>query len=281
MGIILNMDNIKSSADAYKKNQETYNHASDEIWQRVVYDNIHGGYEFANISGTSILDKLNKVVNLSRKSLLDIGCGSGDGSIYLAENFDCNVCGVDSNHLQILNAQNKVNQRNSPLTERVNFRVNDFSNTLANLEQYDVAISVDSFSLLVDLDRALLNLSQVLKLDGKFIIADVFGGPNVDQSILDFAWQEDGMVNLSSAEIFCEKVQQSSQMRITEREDKTDLAKVVFTKILNAATKLISDPECNIPNRTITGWVELAEIYLDAFDTYKLTYFWICGQRIA
>jgi cyclopropane fatty-acyl-phospholipid synthase-like methyltransferase len=101
------------------------------------------------------------------RSVLDIGCGSGDNALFFAqEGFD--VWGIDSSSLAIQKAQEKSQQRGLP----VHFQVLN-ALELAKLNRtFDTVTDSGLFHTLSDEDRPLFvkNLAAVLSPNGTYFM---------------------------------------------------------------------------------------------------------------
>ncbi len=95
------------------------------------------------------------------KKLLDVACGTGMGSIYLAENFGCEVTGIDVSHSKIKIARKLAEDRGVD----VEFMVGDAHNLPFRDESFDIVISECTLCLL-DRERAIEEMIRVTGRNG-------------------------------------------------------------------------------------------------------------------
>jgi ubiquinone/menaquinone biosynthesis C-methylase UbiE len=108
--------------------------------------------------------------NLQNKRLLEIGCGNGIQSVYIANKFQPEeTIGIDLNEDNITLAQNLENNGSNVI-----FHVDD-AHKLEKIEDdsIDVIICIESAFHYPDKDQFLTQVNRVLKEDGEFLIADI------------------------------------------------------------------------------------------------------------
>src|SRR3989338_5472207 len=106
--------------------------------------------------------------------ILDVGCGIGGSSIYLAKNLKANVTGITISPIQIEMAYKNA------LKEKVNidFKLMDAEDM--NLKkEFDIIWSVEALSHLNDQKTFFKNASKLLLKNGKFAIIDWFKKENL------------------------------------------------------------------------------------------------------
>lgn len=102
--------------------------------------------------------------------ILDVGCGVGFGSFFLAHKTDCQVKGISLSEKEVKLA-NEVSKKKG-LQEQVVFKMQSFDEPLS--AQYDVMIAVESIKHSLNLENSLQNLLSGLKVGGKLIIVEDF-----------------------------------------------------------------------------------------------------------
>ena len=101
------------------------------------------------------------------KKALDVGCGTGTISLYLA-NRGLSVDGVDISKLAIKSA--KKNSDNFNLSRKTNFVIKDIQKGEIN-GSYDLIVISEVLEHLKNDNKVLLNLIKLLKKNGKIIIS--------------------------------------------------------------------------------------------------------------
>jgi ubiquinone/menaquinone biosynthesis C-methylase UbiE len=97
------------------------------------------------------------------KRVLEIGCGVGFVSSYLAENYDMEVYGTDYDSEQIQLA-NKL----QPKLERLYYQVEDATKLSFNDSSIDLVISQNVFHHIPDWEKTIKEISRVLTPGGYF-----------------------------------------------------------------------------------------------------------------
>ena len=113
---------------------------------------------------------LSKTECLSKKTILEIGCGNGIQSMYVSDNFKPHtVIGIDLNPDNI-----KIAKENSIGKNNLHFYVDD-AHKLDQIadNSIDVAICIESAFHYPQKELFLKQIERVLKPQGKFIIADI------------------------------------------------------------------------------------------------------------
>ncbi len=108
--------------------------------------------------------------SVRRKKVLDVACGAGDISIALAQK-GVTCTGIDFSENLIQQAKNKAAQ----LRLKINFIVGDVRNLNGELGNFDlvvVALLFPHFSSLKDIKKTIKNIAQVIKPQGRLIIAE-------------------------------------------------------------------------------------------------------------
>jgi len=101
-------------------------------------------------------------------SILDAGCGTGQTSAYIAENYGCQVTAIDSNQLMIEKARTRFHNLNLSIETIVeNTESLPFPNNY-----FDIVLS-ESVIIFTELSRTLQEFNRVLKPNGKLIAIEM------------------------------------------------------------------------------------------------------------
>lgn len=122
--------------------------------------------------GLKATDMLLKRTNLTKNSrLLDVGCGAGHTSAYIAKNYHCLVTGVDISS----DALARVNSfyQNEPYFDRMSFEVADASNLPYSDGYFDVVLCESVLLFIADVDAALTEMARVVKPGGFLALNEV------------------------------------------------------------------------------------------------------------
>lgn len=147
-------------------NEIFYKFAKSPTWQKVcqqVFDQCLGQYSFTPASQINFLaEKLNIT---SQSHVLDLGCGVGGLSCYLAKVSGCQVKGVDASPMAIKIANEQAMLQG--LAERVSFEVGILPELPYEDRSFDAVISVDSVYGIPDKDQLFHRCYQTLKKGGR------------------------------------------------------------------------------------------------------------------
>lgn len=100
---------------------------------------------------------------------LDLGCGVGGTSLFLAESTDANLHGLTLSPLQAKNAAHRASELQ--LQDRCSFFVADFE-TLPTTRVYDAAFAIEAFAHCSDPLRFFKQVSECLRPGAVLIIVD-------------------------------------------------------------------------------------------------------------
>ncbi len=104
-------------------------------------------------------------------ALLDIACGSGGPTLFMAERSGCSVTGVDLHESGIAQARRQAQERG--LSARARFEVADGSGTLPFADaSFDAITCFDAINHLPDRPRVLREWRRVLKPGGRLLFTD-------------------------------------------------------------------------------------------------------------
>ncbi|UCH89006.1 MAG: class I SAM-dependent methyltransferase, partial [Thermoplasmata archaeon] len=98
------------------------------------------------LKATEVLAKELKIDENTR--VIDIACGKGTTAIHLAQNFNCQVVGIDISEDLIKQAKDLAKKKN--VDQLVSFRVEDALNLPFSEGEFDVAVSQAMLILVED-----------------------------------------------------------------------------------------------------------------------------------
>lgn len=104
--------------------------------------------------------------------ILDAGCGVGGSSIFLAQNYGCEVVGITLSAKQAQSATKHAAQ--AGVKDLVSFKVMDYTCTDFPSESFDVIWGVESICHTSDKSLFIKEASRLLKPEGRLIVADGF-----------------------------------------------------------------------------------------------------------
>lgn len=103
--------------------------------------------------------------------VLDVGCGVGGVSLWLAQRMNLNLIGITNSAVQQKIAAQRA--RDHGLAQRCRFILADFEN-LPHLDTLDAAFAIESFVHASDANRFFEQLAMLLKAGGRLVLCDDF-----------------------------------------------------------------------------------------------------------
>jgi tocopherol O-methyltransferase len=168
------------STQLYQQIQEFYD-ASSSLWEGIWGEHMHHGYYGPD--GNLKLDRRQAQINLIEElltwasdfqatqpqNILDVGCGIGGSSLYLAEKFGAKVTGITLSPVQANRAKERAQAAGLQL--KTDFQVaNALSMPFAD-DSFDLVWSLESGEHMPDKVKFLQECYRVLKPGGKLMLA--------------------------------------------------------------------------------------------------------------
>jgi ubiquinone/menaquinone biosynthesis C-methylase UbiE len=138
---------------------------------------------FFNIGGNASIDILAELTKIDENSkILNVGCGTGTNSCYLAQKFGCQVIGIDIAEHMIKQATMKAEELG--LTDLVSFRVGDAYDLDFKDNVFDIVLTV-FVSQFLDPVYAFSEFFRVLKPGGYFGLNEMYKADNVPSDVME------------------------------------------------------------------------------------------------
>jgi cyclopropane fatty-acyl-phospholipid synthase-like methyltransferase len=146
-------------------------------------EHLHHGYwirgnESKEEAQLQLIEHLAQLANIKRGSdILDIGCGFGGSSFYLAKHYNATVTGITISPVQVEMATQAAAR------ERINAKFLLMDAEAMNFQkQFDVLWSVESISHYQNLEAFFASAAKLLKAGGSFAITDWFKKENLTRA---------------------------------------------------------------------------------------------------
>lgn len=188
-----------------------------ELWG----EHLHHGYwirgdETKERAQIQLIEHLAQIVDIQPgRALLDVGCGTGSSSIYLAKRYKVEATGITISPVQV----DLANQ--AAAREHVNAKFLLMDAEAMQFENlFDVVWSVESISHYQDIGKFFASVANLLRPNGTVAVIDWFKKPNLDsaeykQEILPI---EKGMlVELGTMQMY-ETWMRSNSLKIVKSE---------------------------------------------------------------
>ena len=134
-------------------------------FDHILEDTLHPG-------GLKFTERLAEVAVLKPGCrVLEIGCGKGVTTLFLARHYGCSIIGVDMSPIQIASARDRT--KNEGLALEIGFITADAKELPLPSNRFDVVFSECSISLVSDKKRAVDEAWRVLKPGGRLAMTDL------------------------------------------------------------------------------------------------------------
>jgi tocopherol O-methyltransferase len=164
------------SATLYQQIQQFYD-ASSGLWEDIWGEHMHHGYYGPN--GTQKKDRRQAQIDLieellnwaeveTAENILDVGCGIGGSSLYLADKFHARATGITLSPVQAARATERAQELN--LSNRSQFLVANALEMPFEDNTFDLVWSLESGEHMPDKTKFLQECYRVLKPGGKLIM---------------------------------------------------------------------------------------------------------------
>jgi tocopherol O-methyltransferase len=167
------------SNDLYQQIQQFYD-ASSGLWENIWGEHMHHGYY--GVDGKKQLDRRQAQIDLIEELLkwsaysgsetpkiIDIGCGIGGSSLYLAEKLHSEVVGITLSPVQANRAQERAAA--AGLSGKATFKVANALDIPYPDDTFDLVWTLESGEHMPDKDKFLQECYRVLKPGGRMILA--------------------------------------------------------------------------------------------------------------
>ena len=129
------------------------------------------GEGFLSPGGTDEIDEIMKGIDITDKSVLDIGCGCGGAAFHLIKKHGAkSVQGIDPEPLVIKTAQQLAKKNN--LAEETTFKCVEPGSLQYKDETFEVIFSKEVFLHIPDKETLLKDVYRILKPGGLIIVSD-------------------------------------------------------------------------------------------------------------
>jgi tocopherol O-methyltransferase len=165
------------SSTLYQQIQQFYD-SSSGLWEQIWGEHMHHGYY--GRSGTYKIDRRQAQIDIieelldwakvqSAENIIDIGCGIGGASLYLAQKFNAMATGITLSPIQAARARERAREMN--LEGKTHFEVADALNIPFKDNNFDLVWSLESGEHMPDKTKFVQECYRVLKPGGTLILA--------------------------------------------------------------------------------------------------------------
>ena len=164
------------SATLYQQIQQFYD-ASSGLWEQIWGEHMHHGYYGADgsqkkerrLAQIDLIEELLQWAEVeTADNILDVGCGIGGSSLYLASKFRAEATGITLSPVQAARANERAQY--AGLKGRCQFQVADAQAMPFADDSFDLVWSLESGEHMPDKTKFLQECYRVLKPGGKLIV---------------------------------------------------------------------------------------------------------------
>lgn len=152
--------------------------ASSGLWEQVWGEHMHHGYygptgKEKKDRRQAQIDLIEEILNWAgvghAEQILDVGCGIGGSSLYLAQKFNASAVGITLSPVQASRATQRAKE--AGLSTKVQFQVADALDMPFADDTFDFVWSMESGEHMPDKEKFLQECYRVLKPGGTFLMA--------------------------------------------------------------------------------------------------------------
>jgi len=162
--------------------------------------------------------------------VLDVGCGIGGSSFYMAEKFGSEVLGVDLSRNMLGIAQKRLNDMSQAVKDKVTFCLTDITKHDYPENSFDVIYSRDALIHIPEKKKLMTLFYKWLAPGGRLLISDYCeGDQQLSEEFLQYKRQRG--YDLQTVKVYG-KLLEASGFGVVHAEDVTDLFEDVLRKEL-------------------------------------------------
>ncbi len=240
----------------------------DKVDPNNVTEDVLQNYDQDHFGGVAANDVLASLAGIDRDChVLDVCCGMGGPSRYLAHNYGCRVTGIDLAESRIAGATRLTGM--TGLGDRVEFRnANALEMPFAD-GTFDVVISQEAFCHIPDKDTLVAQCARVVKPGGRIAFTDILVTDSTCQSTRARLQREMTFQELASA-VSYKTALEREDCSLLEHHDVSDKWRVILADRLVMYRNLKDQTVDRFGEAHFARWDSAYSFFVGLYETGEL-----------
>ena len=233
-----------------------------------VTQDILQNYDQDHYGGVAANDALAALAGLDDKChLLDVCCGLGGPSRYLAHNYGCRVTGIDLTQSRIEGAMRLTEM--AGLDNLVEFKCANALQLPFTEETFDVLVSQEAFCHVPQKDQLVAECVRVMKRGGRMAFTDILITDKTRNETKARLERELTFLELGSADHYCQAFEREGCTSI-EAEDISDHWRIILVERLEMFRSLKDQTIERFGEAHFLKWDDAYRFFVGLFETGEL-----------
>jgi len=233
-----------------------------------VTEDILQNYDQDHYGGVAANDALAALASINHGChVLDVCCGLGGPSRYLAHNYGCRVTGIDLTESRVDGAKRLTAMVG--LDEHVTFQSANALDLLFGDKTFDVVISQEAFCHIPDKDRLVAQCVRVLKPGGRVAFTDVLATDSTTDNTRERLQQEMTFLELGSQHTYQRQLEREGCV-VVEAQDVSDEWRVILSDRLAMYRSLKDQTVERFGSAHFTKWDNAYNFFVSLYKTGEL-----------
>lgn len=233
-----------------------------------ITQNILQNYDQDHYGGVAANDALAALASLDENChLLDVCCGLGGPSRYLAHNYGCRVTGIDLTQSRI-NGATRLTEM-AGLGTLVEFKCANALELPFPENTFDVLVSQEAFCHVPQKDRLVAECVRVLKVGGRMTFTDILITNKTSDETKARLEREMVFLELGSADSYCRAFEHESCASI-EASDLSDQWRIILVERLEMFRSLKDQTIERFGEAHFVKWDAAYSFFVGLFETGEL-----------
>lgn len=241
---------------------------SDDVDLNSLTEDTLQNYDQDHYGGIAANDALAALAAIDKGCyVLDVCCGLGGPSRYLAHKFGCRVAGIDMTASRIEGA-NRLTAM-SGLDDRATFECANALDLPFNDQKFDVVISQEAFCHIPDKDRLIAECVRVLKPGGRMAFTDILATDSTTEATRERLQQEMTFFELNSLGSYRDQLK-SEGCNVVDTQNISDEWRTILVDRLAMYRSLEDQTVKRFGSAHFTKWDNAYSFFVGLYETGEL-----------